>query len=545
MSSCFIFLLVYLSTSDYQFANRLRSFSFSFAQDDKAAREPSIAVALQTPAQNQSKPPIQTQPETPAQEQHVPSIPNTQEKEITVEEFEPSNGTIEERPVVQQIGPPISVSHEEEVKPIQEQFQPSVQVSQNDFISEQVQPSVPTTQKQEQLGVNGVKTKVFTKPSCDFSDFQFDLCDVEGDVHVHGRSSSVFLVTSLENYNSDANNETWSLRPHPRKYAVELMAEFREVKIKVADYAQVPKCDVVHNSAAIIFATGGLNGNYFHDFSDVLVPLFITSYQFKGEVHFLVSNMQVWFILKYMGILRKLSNYEVIDFDKEEQVHCYPRVIVGISKHKDLSVEPSRAPNNICTVEFSHFVKTVYSLERNVTIELGKQTATKPRLLIMGRNQTRVLINLEEIVQLIEVLGFEVAIGNDFMDVGTFAHLVNSVDVMMGVHGAGLTNFMFLPTNAVLIQIVPLGNYERASQYDFGEPAVDMGLKYLQYSISEEESTLTDLYPRDHVVFRDPESIQRQGWKTADGIYLKKQNVRLNITRFRPILESALDLLRH
>ncbi|KAJ4814872.1 Glycosyltransferase family 61 protein [Rhynchospora pubera] len=389
--------------------------------------------------------------------------------------------------------------------------------------------------------------KFLKKPSCDFSDFQFDLCDVEGDVRVHGRSSSVFSVTSLENYNYEANNETWSVRPHPRKYAVELMAKFREVKIKVADYAQVPKCDVIHNSAAIIFATGGLNGNYFHDFSDVLVPLFITSYQFKGEVQFLISNMQVWFILKYMGILRKLSNYEVIDYDKEGQVHCYPHVIVGISKHKDLCVEPSRAPNhNISTVEFSNFAKMVYSLERNAAINLGEGSAKKPRLLFIARTQSRAFMNTEEIVQLIEALGFEVVIGDAWFstDVGEFARLVNSVDVMMGVHGAGLTNIVFLPTNAVLIQIVPLGNYERVSEYDYGEPAVDMGLKYLQYRISEVESTLTDLYPRDHVVFRDPESIQRQGWRTADGIYLRKQNVRLNITRFRPILESALDLLR-
>lgn len=395
-------------------------------------------------------------------------------------------------------------------------------------------------------GEDGDKTKSFKKPSCDFSDMQFDVCDVEGDVRVHGKSSSVLSVTSTESYISEANNETWSVRPHPRKYETELMAQFREVKIKVEAHNQAPKCDVYHNSAAVIFANGGFNGNYFHDFTDLLVPLFITSYQFKGDVQFLVSNIQPWFIFKYIGLLKKLSNYEIIDYDKEERVHCYHRVIVGISKHKDLTVEPSRAPNHISTVEFGRFAKMAYSLKQNVAIKLGEESGKKPRLLIMARDHTRSLMNRGEIVPLIEKLGFEVVIGNALfsMNVDEFARLVNSADVMMGVHGAGLTNFVFLPTNAVLIQIVPLGNYERTCEYDFGEPAVDMGLKYLQYSISEEESTLTDLYPRDHAVFRDPESIHRQGWQVANGIYLGKQNVKLNFTRFRPILERTLHLLR-
>jgi capsular polysaccharide biosynthesis protein len=227
-------------------------------------------------------------------------------------------------------------------------------------------------------------------------------------------------------------------------------------------------------------------------------------------------------------------------------VHCYRRVIVGLSKHKDLTIVPSRAPNHISTVEFGQFAKMAYSLKQNSTIKLGEETTKKPRLLIMARNHSRALLNREEIVPLIEAVGFEVVIGNAFfsMDVGEFARLVNSADVMMGVHGAGLTNFVFLPTNAVLIQIVPLGKYEKTCEYDFGEPAVNIGLKYLQYSISEEESTLTDLYPRDHAVLRDPESIHRKGWQVANEIYLGKQNVRLNFTRFRPVLERALDLLR-
>ncbi|KAJ1698764.1 hypothetical protein LUZ63_007276 [Rhynchospora breviuscula] len=143
-----------------------------------------------------------------------------------------------------------------------------------------------------------------------------------------------------------------------------------------------------------------------------------------------------------------------------------------------------------------------------------------------------------------EELGFEVVVNNTSShDVEEFAKTVNSFDVMMGVHGAGLTNEVFLPTNAVLIQIVPFGNLEGMSENDFGKGARNMMLKYLQYSIIEEESTLIDLYPRDHAVFRDPESIHRQGWAAMGEIYLNQQNVKLNITRFKPVLARALELL--
>lgn len=141
-------------------------------------------------------------------------------------------------------------------------------------------------------------------------------------------------------------------------------------------------------------------------------------------------------------------------------------------------------------------------------------------------------------------VGFEaVASEPDFYDVAQFGRVVNSADVMVGVHGAGLTNFLFLPAGAVLIQVVPLGNLEWISQHFYAEPAMARNLKYLQYNITQEESTLMDLYPRDHQVFKDPDAIHKQGWFKLGDIYLKQQNVRLDVQRFRPTLEKAMDLL--
>ncbi|KAK4842841.1 hypothetical protein QYF36_000675 [Acer negundo] len=74
-----------------------------------------------------------------------------------------------------------------------------------------------------------------------------------------------------------------------------------------------------------------------------------------------------------------------------------------------------------------------------------------------------------------------VAEANLSTDLAGFAKIVNSCDVLMGVHGAGLINMVFLPDNAILIQIIPLGRIEMLARIDFGEPSRDKKLSYLEY----------------------------------------------------------------
>ncbi|KAJ3699246.1 hypothetical protein LUZ61_002951 [Rhynchospora tenuis] len=197
-------------------------------------------------------------------------------------------------------------------------------------------------------------------------------------------------------------------------------------------------------------------------------------------------------------------------------------------------------------VEFARLMRRAYSLDRDFAVNLAAGGKTKPRLLIIARNHTRKIMNVGEVFAMGGELGFEVVVSDTSSNttVEEISRMVNSIDVMIGVHGAGLTNEVFLPTNAVLIQIVPFGNLEKFAEYDFGFAAKNMMLKYLQYSISEEESTLIDIYPKDHPVIRDPKSIHKEGWATIDMIYLRQQSVKLNVARFRPVLERALELLR-
>ncbi|RWW17125.1 hypothetical protein GW17_00018961 [Ensete ventricosum] len=95
----------------------------------------------------------------------------------------------------------------------------------------------------------------------------------------------------------------------------------------------------------------------------------------------------------------------------------------------------------------------------------------------------------------------------------------------------GLTDFVFLPTDdAIVIQVVPQGKLDWIAINFYAEPAMGMKLRYLQCDISVEESTLKEAYSRD----------QRQRWF----IYLRQQDVELDVNRCRPVLEKVFELLR-
>ncbi|RWV83543.1 hypothetical protein GW17_00054826 [Ensete ventricosum] len=384
-----------------------------------------------------------------------------------------------------------------------------------------------------------------SKPLCDLSEYRTDVCDMDGDIRIVGKGSSTVMLVP-PNGSSSGTSESWEVKPYARKWDRTVTRNIRKVNVKsLQKHEEAPVCSVHHTVPGVLFASAGYCGNIFHDVADVLLPLFITSRGFDGNVQFLVANNQSWWFYKYHHILQKLSSHELINYDHDDRVHCFKHVIVGLRADNDLMIDASRSAQGLSMLDFVRFLRSSYSLERDRPWTAGGPPGRKPRLLFIARGRSRRFVNLDEIVPVAEQVGFEVVMAEpSFMDVGRFAGTVNSCDVMVGVHGAGLTNMVFLPTNAVLIQVVPLAKLDWIAANYYGEPAKGMKLRYLQYEISEEESTLLELYPRDHKVFKDPDSIHKQGWKKMGEVYLRKQNVKLNVNRFRPVLEKALQLLK-
>ncbi|KAJ8619785.1 hypothetical protein MRB53_028314 [Persea americana] len=395
-------------------------------------------------------------------------------------------------------------------------------------------------------GTAGRKGIFESKQICDVSDPRSDFCTMKGEIRIHGHSSEIFLLSSSQK-GLLPENATWKIRPYARKGNNAAMGNVRELSLKslLTAREQAPNCSAYHEVPALVFSIGGFTGNYFHDFTDILVPLFVTSRQFHGEVQFLITDKKSWWIDKYRPILKHLSKYEIIDFDTDDRVHCFFNMLVGLRSHKELSIDPSRCPNGYSMHDFIKFLRSIFSLERDFVVKITDDVGKKPRLLIISRRSTRTFTNVGEIEAMATSLGYEVVVSeaDSGMPLSKISRFINSFDVMMGVHGAGLTNLVFLPTNAVLIQVVPFGNMDWIARTDFEEPSGDMKLRYLKYKIGENESSLTQQFPHDHGVLRDPYSIDNQGWSTFSSIYLEKQNVTLDVGRFKGTLLKALELL--
>lgn len=108
-------------------------------------------------------------------------------------------------------------------------------------------------------------------------------------------------------------------------------------------------------------------------------------------------------------------------------------------------------------MDFKKVLRDAFGLERAAAApsEDKWDVRRKPRLLIISRKNSRTFLNEQRMADMASSLGFDVRVGEPDMntDVAKFARLVNSADVMLGVHGAGLTNMVFLPAGAVLIQV--------------------------------------------------------------------------------------------
>ncbi|KAJ1282882.1 hypothetical protein BS78_03G085600 [Paspalum vaginatum] len=381
------------------------------------------------------------------------------------------------------------------------------------------------------------------KPACDIQGpWASDVCDIDGDVRIHGSEGTVLIPPSIESGGSNPNPQEWRIRPYSRKH----QAGIKEVTVReLASRADAPACDVRSAVPALVFAMGGLTGNYWHDFSDVLIPLYLQAARFRGEVQLVVENLQPWYAGKYRAILGALSRHEVVDMDRDDRVRCFPGAVVGVRMHKEFSIDPEREPRGHSMPEFTRFLRETYALPRAAPMTAGADDV-RPRMMIISRRHPRKLMNLDAVVALAERVGFEVVIGDPpfSVDVGEFAREVNAVDALVGVHGAGLTNSVFLPTGAAFIQVIPYGKMERIGEVDFGVPAVDMGLKYIAYSAGVEESTLVDTLGRDHPAVKDPESVHRSGWAKVAEYYLGRQDIKLDLDRFEPVLRKAMQLLR-
>ncbi|KAI3456896.1 hypothetical protein Pfo_013559, partial [Paulownia fortunei] len=300
-----------------------------------------------------------------------------------------------------------------------------------------------------------------------------------------------------------------------------------------------PVCQYNHDIPAVIFSSG-ISGNLFHEFNDIIIPLFITTKHFQSRVLLILEDYSPLFMSKYSKIFSRLSSYEVMNPAANASVHCFPGLILGLKYHDNLALNPSDIPGGYSMRDFRLFLGETYDLKFTHVSQIRK-----PTLMLISREKTRKFLNEDEMVAMMRGLGFRVVVARttEAANLNKFANTVNSCSVLVGAHGAGLTNELFLPAGAVMVQVEPLG-MEWASANYYGNPARAMDVHYLRYKIEPEESSLMELYGRNHSIITDPGSVYAKGYRAVRAVYLDQQHVRVNITKFRKLLLQALQLVK-
>ncbi|XP_061357731.1 xylan glycosyltransferase MUCI21-like isoform X1 [Gastrolobium bilobum] len=421
---------------------------------------------------------------------------------------------------------------------------------------------------------------------CDRSGHRSDICVMKGDIRTHSASSSIFLYNSISTNNvsravdgrkdeEDQLLQHEKIKPYTRKWETSVMDTIDELNLisKKVKLGNARHCDVQHDVPAVFFSNGGYTGNVYHEFNDGIIPLYITSQHFNKKVVFVILEYHNWWLMKYGDILSHLSDFPAIDFRGDNRTHCFPEAIVGLRIHDELTVDSALMEGNKGIADFRNLLDRAYwprirgliqdeekeaekklreqissspssetSQQEYIKQEVQENTWKKPKLVILSRSGSRAITNENLLVKMAEEIGFfvEVLKPGRTTELAKIYRVLNGSDVMIGVHGAAMTHFLFLRPGSVFIQVVPLGTTWAAETY-YGEPARKLGLKYIGYEIHPRESSLYESYDKNDPILRDPASITKKGWEYTKKIYLDSQNVRLDLKRFRKRLHRAYE----
>ncbi|XP_059442188.1 alpha-1,3-arabinosyltransferase XAT3-like [Corylus avellana] len=330
------------------------------------------------------------------------------------------------------------------------------------------------------------------------------------------------------------------VRPYPRKEDETAMKQVSPVQILLGN-ATSPTCDFNHDVPAVVFSSGGFTGNLFHEFNELIIPLFITCHHFRSHLQFVIIDFKPWWVKKYSHILTHLSRFKVINPAKDGAIHCFLGAIIGLKYHDNLALNSTDIPKGYSMFDFKQFLRESYNLKIENVLDIKK-----PVFVLISRRKTRMFLNEDEMVGVMEELGFRVVVAtaNQMSNLDKFSAVINSCNVLVGAHGTGLTNALFLPAGAVVVQVVPLG-LDWASTNYYGGAVAEMGLHYVEYKIEPEESSLLDKYGPHDPVIADPMSIFLQGYNAARAVYVDGQNIKINLVRLRETLMKAKKFLGH
>ncbi|CAA7039651.1 unnamed protein product [Microthlaspi erraticum] len=380
--------------------------------------------------------------------------------------------------------------------------------------------------------------------TCDRSHTNYDVCSINGSCNLDTKTGTFTLMDPTFATSAPFVEK---IRPYARKGDEWVMSMIKELTLTSGplDLTLLRSCDITHDSPAVVFSAGGYTGSIYHDFIDCFIPLFITANSYFPDRDFIlvVVDPKEWWMPKYVDLLGAFSKHKtILLLDKENAssiTHCFPSAVVGLISHGHMRVNPSQIPNSKSLVDFHNL------LDKAFKTNISTLKTNKPRLIFVSRygNVSRVILNEKEVKEMLEDVGFEVITfrPSKKTSLREAYKLIKSSHAMVGVHGAALTHFLFLRPGLVFVQVVPVG-LDWAANTCFEKPAKAMKLEYIEYSVNVGESSLVEKYSRDDLVLRDPIAFRGLGWNvTRMNVYLKEQDVRLNVNRFTKRMNKAYE----
>lgn len=378
--------------------------------------------------------------------------------------------------------------------------------------------------------------------NCDRSHYSCDICSINGPTLFDPNKSTFYDMDSTNK--NETNIIVEKIKPYPRKWENFTMGQIKEFTLTKGPIS--PHCLIHHKAQALVFSVGGYTGNFFHDINDGFIPLFITVNSLFPNQDFIlvISKLQDWWVHKYKDLLKSFSKHPIINIDKEINVtHCFPRVTIGLMSHGFMNIDPKLTPTSKTLIDFHKFLATTYGISQS-QFQPQIQYQSRPRLVLASRGGSigRLILNQDEVRLVAEQIGFEVVLFEPRKNTSLHESfgLIHSSHAMIGVHGAALTHALFLRPSSIFIQIVPIGA-EGVSDICFGKLAREMKLVYEEYKIGVEESSLMEIYGKENnLVLKNPKALQGKGWsQEIMDIYLRQQNIILDLKRFRMYLEKA------
>lgn len=374
--------------------------------------------------------------------------------------------------------------------------------------------------------------------TCDRSHRSYDLCLINGSALFDPKTSTFFSVGHTDSTPSQPSLRI-KTQPYPRKSDKSAMSKVKELTITTSAPPNL-SCGVTHTSPALVFSAGGYNGNFFHEFMDCFVPLFITinSHFPDQDVILAIADCNDQWARKYAELLPRFTRHPIININNQAITHCFPSVTLGLISHGRMVINPTLLPKPKTLVDFQSFLANAYNENTNTSSSFHH---TKPKLVLVSRNVRvgRTILNLREVKKAAEELGFDVTIfePEESTSLADSFRFIHACHAMVGVHGAALTHSLFLRPGSVLMQVVPIGTQWLSKVY-FEKPARVLGLEYLEYKIKQEESSLVEKYGANDLVLKNPQAFAGANWSNMR-VYLKTQNVKLDIDRFRIYLKDA------